>query len=818
MSNPEPTIIPRLRRREVMDRRTFQGRLDHLLRYIAATLFGFLFCGLLLGIPILLVITSTYGLGDAARVKAEGLLGGKFYRVSIGRVLFSPTRGFILDRLEIHDLTPAQRLIVSADRIAVSMNMDSLLRRTPRLERIFLRDATLDIPLGASEQPRLRLDHVRGLIICPPSQFRLSSATFEIAGVKVSVSGSFLNPQKFSPKPVQSEGPGKTAQTIDAIQRELRSINWSEGKPMLTIQAGGDLGDSESLRVDLAELQTGPGEWHGITFRRIGMTLHYQDSKLTLDRLLTDDRAGVFQAAGKADFHEKNASLEFAGSLGGSVLPSLLLTPKKAADLSCLDPLHLEGNFSADWLSGKPSFGGIARFNTGHFGYRGVIFDTLAAGVALREGKFLVRDLRASGAPGAIEADLMIAPGDNRVRLKASLFPSKFAPMTVGKTREAFEGMDFKDPLQISFEGGAPILDPLQLQGNGSLELGKAAMRGAWIDGLSSKFQAANGAVTFRDILVRMGEGSGRGEFVYDYKNLEGLFPKVQSSLDPVQLMTWIDPRIAESLRAYRFIKPPNLRLTGKVGLKDPQKNDLHIELNAPAGLGYTLIRKDLPFGSTSGMVHLKGQKVLVDLPKSRLFGGGVALKADVSVAPGDSRYGASVHLEKVDFKTLAMLYFGYGESSGSLTADYAFHAVGGDDHAMTGKGNLLIENGNVLAMPIFGPLSLLLNEIIPGLGYQNARQATTDFTVENGAITTRNLLIQGKGFNMIGNGTIYYLDDKMSMNMRLNAQGLPGLVLFPVSKIFEYESVGSAKHPKWRPKLLPKGSSSQSTESPTQQ
>jgi hypothetical protein len=156
----------------------------------------------------------------------------------------------------------------------------------------------------------------------------------------------------------------------------------------------------------------------------------------------------------------------------------------------------------------------------------------------------------------------MIAPGDNRVRLKASLFPSKFAPMTAGKTRGAFEGMNFKDPLQISFEGGAPILDPLQLQGNGSLELGKAAMRGAWIDGLSSKFQAANGAVTFRDILVRMGEGSGRGEFVYDYKNLEGLFPKVQSSLDPVQLMTWIDPRIAESLRAYRFIKPPNLRLT----------------------------------------------------------------------------------------------------------------------------------------------------------------------------------------------------------------------------------------------------------------
>ena len=133
----------------------------------------------------------------------------------------------------------------------------------------------------------------------------------------------------------------------------------------------------------------------------------------------------------------------------------------------------------------------------------------------------------------------------------------------------------------------------------------------------------------------------------------------------------------------------------------------------------------------------------------------------------------------------------------------------------MIGKGNLLIKNGNVLAMPIFGPLSLLLNEIIPGFGYQSARQATCDFTVEKGLIDTRNLLIEGKGFSMIGNGNIHFLEDKMSMNMRLNAQGLPGLVLFPVSKIFEYESVGSAKHPKWRPKILPKISSPKEAKEP---
>ena len=125
----------------------------------------------------------------------------------------------------------------------------------------------------------------------------------------------------------------------------------------------------------------------------------------------------------------------------------------------------------------------------------------------------------------------------------------------------------------------------------------------------------------------------------------------------------------------------------------------------------------------------------------------------------------------------------------------------------MTGKGNLRIKNGKVLAMPILGPLSLLLNEVIPGFGYQTARNASSDFTVANGVINTRNLLIQGTGFNMIGHGDIYYLDDRMNMNIRLNAQGLPGVALFLVSKALEYESVGSAKHPKWRPKILPKHS-----------
>jgi hypothetical protein len=791
-------------------------RLEDAMRYAAAYLFGIVVLALVAGVPVLLLVTSTHGLGETVRHRAEVLMGGKNYEVHLGRVLFSPVRGFVLERLQVLD-RPSGRLVVSTDQLMVSLNMDSLLRGAPQLERIRLSDATLDIPLGAGEQPRLKFTRVRGEIICPPGEFRLTTSSFEVAGITVEVIGTFLNPKSFSARPVPSSGPGKVAGTIEGIRKELASIRWGGTPPSLVIEAGGDLGNPDSIRVDRARFVAGEGNWHGVAFRRIDLLGAYGAGKLRLDKFIYEDGTGILRAVGSADFPGKKGTLEFGGSLDASPLPSAILGEVKGREWEWKDPVRLNGDITLGWSGGSPVPSGTVELEAGRFGYRGVFLDSFSAGASFREGKILLRDLHASGDPGKVDADLLVAPGDNRLRVTAAIYPGRLAPLASGRSQEALAAMDFKDPLRISFEGAMPGKDPLTVAGSGTLEAGRAAMRGAAIEGLSSRFTVANGAVDFRDILVRMGEGVGRGEFIYDYRNWEGRFPGVRTTLDPVKLMTWIDPKIAEGIVPYRFVKPPDVQLSGKVGLRNPDKNDLRMVVNAPAGLGYTLIGKDLPFGSTSGTVLLKGQKLLLDLPKSRLFGGDVALKADVSVAPGDTRFGASVHLQGVDFKQLTKVYFGYDESSGDLTGDYSFRSVGGNDLSMTGKGSLLI-TGNVLAMPVLGPLSLLLSEVIPGFGYQSARQATADFSVENGIITTKDLLIQGKGFDMIGNGTIHYLEDRMNMNIRLNAQGLPGLVLFPVSKALEYESLGSAKHPKWRPKLLPKiGGSAQPEASPAQ-
>ena len=119
---------------------TPRERIEDTLRYAAASLFGLFGLFVVIGIPVLLLITSTYGLGDAIRKRADDLLGGKNYEVHLGRVLFSPVSGFVLENLRVLDAFGQKRLIISADRVSVSLNMDSLLRGSPQLERVSLRD------------------------------------------------------------------------------------------------------------------------------------------------------------------------------------------------------------------------------------------------------------------------------------------------------------------------------------------------------------------------------------------------------------------------------------------------------------------------------------------------------------------------------------------------------------------------------------------------------------------------------------------------------------------------------------------------------
>ena len=137
-----------------------------------------------------------------------------------------------------------------------------------------------------------------------------------------------------------------------------------------------------------------------------------------------------------------------------------------------------------------------------------------------------------------------------------------------------------------------------------------------------------------------------------------------------------------------------------------------------------------------------------------------------------------------INFPRLTDLYFNYKTSQGMLRGRYEFTGLGNDWRTMRGSGKVEVSNGDVFAIPIFGPLSGILNKILPGSGYSNARAANADFKVEKGVIHTEDFEAAGALFSMLGHGDIYFLDDKLDFNLRLNMKG-PGMLLTPSVQAF---------------------------------
>ncbi len=153
-----------------------------------------------------------------------------------------------------------------------------------------------------------------------------------------------------------------------------------------------------------------------------------------------------------------------------------------------------------------------------------------------------------------------------------------------------------------------------------------------------------------------------------------------------------------------------------------------------------------------------------------------------------------------IDFPPLTDLYYNYKTAHGQMSGSYDFTGLGSNPRTMRGGGKVEVTNGDVFAIPIFGPLSGILNHIVPGSGYSIAHQASATFKINEGIIHTDDFEAASTFFSMLGHGDIHFLDDKLDFNVRLNMKG-PGVLLIPVYKLFEYTGEGSLKKPDWHPK-----------------
>src|SRR6184192_1122808 len=265
--------------------------------------------------------------------------------------------------------------------------------------------------------------------------------------------------------------------------------------------------------------------------------------------------------------------------------------------------------------------------------------------------------------------------------------------------------------------------NPAVWRGEGTVALGRTRFRGQWMNAANARIRFADGAVTCEDLHVTRDEGTGSGSFTYDFKKHEVRVSNIRSSLYPAEVIFWIDPKTWRTVAPYKFRRPPNLLANGVYQFRGGKNTRLELKVDGASGMDYVFLGKTLPFDRVSARLLFTNDRLqIIDL-KGGLLSGTTNGSADISLAKNDPHYKANISLSRIDFPHLTDLYYQYQTAHGQLSGSYNFTGLGSDARTMRGHGKIEVTNGDVFAIPVFGPLSAILNAIVPGTGYSIARK-----------------------------------------------------------------------------------------------
>lgn len=721
---------------------------------------------------------------------------------SVRRLTLDPFRGLVAQDVRIYDFKNRDQPLAVISEVSLDINYAALLHRQPFLNAVDVRnaDVTFPNPGGDPDAPKAQLRQFRAHVYFPPEQIYISQAEGIFCGIRISATGQLIKRNDYKPTRVVSEEEWRQRlQLLQRVAAQLLAFNYAGGAPSLQVKFAGDLSQMENARVE-ATLRGERVQRGAYEIKDVSADGEWIDQKLNLRQLEWSDNAGSF--AGRASWSAITKAADFQAH--SSVNPKPLLEAfgygNLLADAVFAASPTVEISGSANFSEPSPRLSAIGRIELGNFSYKALPFLGLSADFSWDGQRTMLRGVRLRHATGEVLADLLDAPGDFRLNIESTINPAGLRTLADEGIAKFLSEWEWPRSPSVRMAIAGPSRDAKTWTGEGAIQQQRTRFRGVWMNSGTADVRLGPGAVTFHKLRVVRDEGVGTGAFTYDFANHEVRVDHVRTTLRPTEAIYWIEPKLAKVVTPYKFRAPPTLHANGVVQFKGGKDTRLTIAVEAPSGMEYVFLGKTLPFDRVRGDLLITDDRVQLSGMEGALMDGIVRGTADISVGKSDERYSASVAVEGVDFPRLTDLYFKYETARGQLSGAYNFEGVGDDTRAMRGTGKIKVSNGDVFAIPVFGPLSGLISAIIPGAGYSVAKQATASFTLKDGVIQTKDFKVSGKLFGMVGGGEIHFLDDKLDFDVRIDAKG-PGVLLTPVYELFEYKGEGSLSKPNWHPK-----------------
>jgi hypothetical protein len=541
---------------------------------------------------------------------------------------------------------------------------------------------------------------------------------------------------------------------------------------------------------------------------------------------------GKFKAGAKLNVATRELFFTNAAAFDPPAIAKLLPEKVQAllAEISWMQPPSLQGKGSLilpAWTNRAPDWPGEVQptiFLDGELGFmnaavHGLTLDSVHSHFSYSNLVWQLPDFALSQSKTKLElsGNEDEATKKFHLHLRGAIYPESARPfLTASNVTHAFDLVKLAEPLVLDVEASGRLHNFESVVADGRVALTNFTIRSETFGDVAVAMNYTNHVLELLNPLTRTGEQMMTADSVtFDFNQQLILFTNGLSSADPGTITRAIGPKTARTVAPYQFLAPPTARVNGQLPLRgiNSPRDMTNVDMTFDIIKGAPFQWEKFQTTNVLGIIHWQGQLLTLTNVTAAVYGGdgnGFAV-FDFRPAHEGADYAFAVAVTNVDLHLLALGLISptnhlEGALSGKITVT---HADTRDWRTWDGYGRARLRDGLIWDEPIFGILSPVLNTFSPGLGSSRATDAAAGFIVSNGVIYTDSLEIRSTMAQLQYAGT---MDLSGNVNALVTAKLLHNtpvlgsvisIVLWPVSKVFEYQITGTLKDPKREPAFL---------------
>ena len=436
-------------------------------------------------------------------------------------------------------------------------------------------------------------------------------------------------------------------------------------------------------------------------------------------------------------------------------------------------------------------------------------FDSLSATIQYKDNQIAVADIIAKHPSGSLTGNVFTSKDYIHYDVISTADPYLYIPLLKSQGLVDFLStikVNEKSKHYITARGQLNKKNRHDFHAEGEATLNNLVANGVEVDSVKSEYRL-NGAGFLMENsrlvfdyknydLHKLFKGSSKGEATVSqaYVNTKEktvTLKDIKARAHPAPIARMFHKGVADHLEEYQFYEPPTITASGVFDIvsrpiKD-QKLTFKAKLSCPDfDTRYKILDGNLLFRNFSADVNIIKNQVNVEKIRTHIFGNGIAQGNLAFTIPDEGLVFVSgdANWQNIDFKKVGITYNFDEIPKGKLRGNIQFSGRGDDISSYNTKTNTMgtfaLENGDLVSIPVLGPVSSIINPFISPLAGKNAmnerlKDISARFRLVKGVLITDDIQSLTPSLTFFGEGTLNLNNDQVDVTIRVNYRGLLG-------------------------------------------